>query len=80
MARSTATATASPKFVFANLTAAVGDEFGTPVILTRGDAWAADDPLVKHRPDCFDAEPSVDMLKRTFLPDGFDIFGDPVPA
>jgi hypothetical protein len=82
MARKTTTAIADRAFCFANANVALTDKDGTAIVLNRGDVWDANDPLPQFRPDFFDDEPSIDMLKRTYLPDGFDIFGDPaaVPA
>ena len=65
--------------VFANATCALTDKDGSSHVLRRGDCWAADDPLPIFRPDFFDAEPALDMVHRTYLPDGFDRFGDPIP-
>jgi len=31
------------------------------------------------QPDFFDASPAFDMPKRTYLPAGYDIYGDPIP-
>jgi hypothetical protein len=36
---------------------------GVPLILTEGDAWAADDPLVLAHPDFFTDNPTV--LRRS---------------
>jgi len=68
------------KICFANATCALTDKDGSSYVLRRGDCWAADDPLPLFRPEFFDAEPTADMLHRTYLPDGVDIFGNEVPA
>ena len=65
--------------VFANATASICDKDGVPYVLRRGDCWAADDPLPIFQPDFFDASPAFDMPKRTYLPAGYDIYGDPIP-
>jgi hypothetical protein len=36
---------------------------GLPIILTEGDTWAADDPVVRARPDLFTDDPSI--LRRS---------------
>jgi hypothetical protein len=67
------------KICFANATCALTDKDGTAYVLKRGDCWAADDPLPLFRPDFFDPLPALDSIHRTYLPDGFDRFGDPIP-
>lgn len=43
--------------VFAAQTCTVATPDGRHVVLTRGEPWAADDPLVRSRPDLFTDRP-----------------------
>lgn len=45
--------------VYAKATTSVVNEHGLPFRLVQGDAWAANDPLVKQHPAAFTASPFV---------------------
>lgn len=47
--------------VFARVSASVGD-----IIIREGEAWASDDPIVKHHPDLFSDMPA--KVRRTVAP------------
>lgn len=46
------------KYVYAAATCGTNNSDGLSVNLTEGEAWWADDPFVRERPDLFTDEPS----------------------
>lgn len=53
------------KIVYATIDGGTATRDGLTVVLHAGDAWTADDPLVKERPDLFAAEPPAHVVRRT---------------
>lgn len=53
-------------YVYANETTITASPTGGVVRIKRGEAWAADDPLVKARPGLFSNEPPT--VRRTAAP------------
>ena len=57
-----------PTSVFAAESCVTDTAEGITVQLRGGEAWLADDPFVKQRPDLFVKEPPVEYLGRTVHP------------
>lgn len=53
------------KFVFAANTCVASTGSGRLVRLREGEAWDADDPFVRERPELFEDEPKPKRLRRT---------------
>lgn len=46
-------------YKFANTTVSTANKAGIPVTISEGEAWYANDEIVKTFPDFFDDEPSI---------------------
>lgn len=56
------------KIVYACATCALIDDQGLPILLEEGEPWAADDPLVKARPNFFSEDPPLPNFPRRSVP------------
>jgi hypothetical protein len=56
------------RVVYVAVSCETDTEDGSPVSLREGDVWAADDPLVKDRPDLFCEHPPGPRFPRRTAP------------
>lgn len=55
------------RIVYARSDSTIMDPLGVPYRLVQGEPWAADDPLVLSKPECFSSSPPVRTSDRGWV-------------